>query len=200
MLLPPVSDLALKEWAVAVRALGRGEQAMIIRKGGIHRDDRDFRLVYPEFLLFPTYLHQKPELVKLHQRDALRRTQAEDDVPGLVEIGYFCQVAERFEIRDEAILDRLSEFHIWTDDYARKRLHWRPKQPLTVALLRVYELQQPQALPVLEEYSGCKSWVELGQDVPLGAMTPVLEDAKFDWIRDAVSQTLGDTVVTPAVA
>ena len=200
MLLPPVSDLALKEWAVAVRALGRGEQAMIIRKGGIHRDDRDFRLVHPEFLLFPTYLHQKPELVKPDQRDALRRTQAEDDVPGLVELGYFCQVAERFEISDEAILDRLSEFHIWTDDYARKRLHWRPKQPLTVALLRVYELQQPQALPVLEEYSGCKSWVELGQDVPLGTMTPVIGDSEFDRVRDAVSQTLGDTVVTPAVA
>lgn len=198
MLLPPVSDLALKEWAVAVRALGRGEQAMIIRKGGIHRDDRDFRLVHPEFLLFPTYLHQKPDLVKPDQRDALRRTQAEDDVPGLVELGYFCQVAERFEIRDEATLDRLSEFHIWTDDYARKRLHWRPKQPLTVALLRVYELQQPQALPVLEEYSGCKSWVELGQDVPLGTMTPVIGDSEFDRVRDAVSQTLG--AATPATA
>lgn len=198
MLLPPVSDLALKEWAVAVRALGRGEQAMIIRKGGIHRDDRDFRLVHPEFLLFPTYLHQKSELVKPHQRDALRRTQAEDDVPGLVELGYFCQVAERFEIRDEATLDMLSEFHIWTDDYARKRLHWRPKQPLTVALLRVHELQQPQALPVLEEYSGCKSWVELGQDVPLGAMTPVIGDSEFDRIRDAVSQTLGAATPAPA--
>ena len=192
MLLPPVSDLALKEWAVAVRALGCGEQAMIIRKGGIHRDDRDFRLVHPEFLLFPTYLHQKAELVKPDQHDALRRTQSEDDVAGLVELGYFCQVAERFELRDEAALDRLSEFHIWTDDYARKRLHWRPKQPLTVALLRVYELQQPQALPVLDEYSGCKSWVELGQDVPLGAMTPVLGDAEFDRVRDAVTSTLGE--------
>ena len=174
-----------------MRALGRGEQAMIIRKGGIHRDDRDFRLVHPEFLLFPTYLHQKPELVKPRQRDALRKTQSEDDVGGLVELGYFCQVAERFEIRDEVALDRLSEFHIWTRDYARKRLHWRPKQPLTVAVLRVYELQQPQALPVLDEYSGCKSWVELGQDVPLGAMTPVLGDAEFERISDAVSSTLG---------
>ena len=192
MLLPPISDLALKEWAIAVRALGRGEQAIIIRKGGIHRDDRDFRLVHPEFLLFPTYLHQKAELVKPYQRDALRKTQAEDDVAGLVELGYFCHVAERFEVRDEAALDRLSEFHIWTDDYARKRLHWRPKQPLTVAVLRVYELQQPQALPVLDEYSGCKSWVELGQDVPLGAMTPVLGDAEFNRIRDAVSATLSD--------
>ena len=59
MTLPHASDMALKEWAVAVKALGRGEQTLILRKGGIHRDDRDFRLVDPEFLLFPTYLHQK---------------------------------------------------------------------------------------------------------------------------------------------
>ena len=64
MSLPQVSDLALKEWAVAVKSLGRGEQVIILRKGGIHREDRDFRLVHPLFLLYPTYEHQKAELIK----------------------------------------------------------------------------------------------------------------------------------------
>ena len=32
MSLPTVSDLALKEWAVAVKSLGRGEQVLILRK------------------------------------------------------------------------------------------------------------------------------------------------------------------------
>ena len=72
MPLPHASDMALKEWAVAVKALGRGEQTLILRKGGIHRDDRDFRLVHPEFLLFPTYLHQKAELIKPGHHEALR--------------------------------------------------------------------------------------------------------------------------------
>jgi hypothetical protein len=61
--LPPDSDLALKEWAVAVKALGTGKQILILRKGGIHRDDKEFRLVHPEFLLYPTYEHQKRELL-----------------------------------------------------------------------------------------------------------------------------------------
>ncbi len=64
MTLPSVSDTALKEWASAVETLGRGEQILALRKGGIHREDRDFRFVYPEFLLFPTYEHQKEELIK----------------------------------------------------------------------------------------------------------------------------------------
>jgi len=51
MLLPPISDLALKEWAVAVKALSRGEQIMILRKGGIHKEDKAFRMVHHEFLL-----------------------------------------------------------------------------------------------------------------------------------------------------
>ena len=193
MLLPPISDLALKEWAVAVRALGSGEQVIILRKGGIHRDDRDFRLVHPEFMLYPTYEHQKEALIKSDSHPGLRKTVAEDDISGLVHLTYFCQVADRFELRDESVLDTLSEFHIWTDDYAHKRLHWRPSQPLTVALLRVYRMQQPQALPVLDEYLGCKSWVELGQDVPLGLMTPVLGDAEFERRCDDVRSALGAT-------
>ena len=63
-LLPAESDLALKEWAVAIRALGSGKQVLILRKGGIHKDDKEFRVVHPEFLLYPTYEHQNAELIK----------------------------------------------------------------------------------------------------------------------------------------
>ena len=193
MLLPPISDLALKEWAVAVKTLGRGDQIVILRKGGIHREDRDFRLVHPEFLLYPTYEHQRTELIKSDHHPTLDQTLRENDIDGLVDLTYFCQVTDRFEIREEAALDTISEFHMWTEDYANKRLHWRPSQPLTVALLRVYELQQPQALPVLPEYSGCKSWVELGQDVPLGQMTPALDAAEYARRSELVRSALGAT-------
>ena len=64
MLLPPSTDMALKEWAVAVRAISQGDQILILRKGGIHRDDKDFRILHREFLLFPTFEHQEHDLVK----------------------------------------------------------------------------------------------------------------------------------------
>ena len=189
-LLPPVSTLALKEWAVAVKALAQGEQIVVLRKGGIHREDKEFRMLHPEFLLFPTYEHQQPELLKPEYHEDLQETLEEDDIPGLVTVTYWSEVTDVFELRDEETLERLSPYHIWTSEYARKRLHWRPRHPLTVALLRVYRLQQPQALPVLDDYLGCKSWVDLGQDLPLGYMTPALTDEEYEAQANPIRQAL----------
>ena len=110
----------------------------------------------------------------------LARTLEEGDAPGLVQMDYWCRVTDKFELRDPGLLERLSPFHIWSDDYAEKRLHWRPKQPLTIAVLRLYRLRQPQAVPVLAEFEGCKSWVPLGRDIPLGRLDPVLTDDEFE--------------------
>ena len=182
-LLPPVSSIALKEWAVACNALRDGTQIVILRKGGIHKDDRNFSDTFadhPEFLLFPTYEHQSSELVKPQYHRELERSLAEDDVPGLTTLSAFVQVTDRIQIEEAGKLEAISEFHIWSDDYVQRRLEWRPRQPLTVALVRVYPLLQPQALPLLDEYAGCKSWVELGQDVPMGALQPVLSDSEYE--------------------
>jgi hypothetical protein len=190
--------LALKEWAVAVDALAGGKQIMILRKGGIHREDKDFRILHPEFLLFPTYEHQQAALLKSDYHRDLRATLEEDDVPGLVTLAFWSRVTDAFELRDEGTLARLSPNHIWTDDYARKRLHWRPKYPLTVALLRVYELRQPQALPVLDEYLGCKSWVDLGQEVPLGHMAPVMTDDEYEVRAMPIRELIGAGSTAPS--
>ena len=196
LLLPAVSTLALKEWAVAVKALAEGRQIMILRKGGIHREDKHFRVVHPEFLLYPTYEHQKPELLKGEYHPDLRVTLEEDDVPGLVTLSYWSEVTDVFELSDEETLEQLSPYHIWTSGYAEKRLHWRPKYPLTVILLRVYELRQPQALPVLDAYEGCKSWVDLGQEVPLGYMASVLSETDYAEKVGAVRAEMGASAVT----
>ena len=64
MTTPATCQLALKEWAITVKALADGDQIMMLRKGGIHEESKDFRVVHPEFLLYPTYLHQKEDLLK----------------------------------------------------------------------------------------------------------------------------------------
>ncbi|MDA1188412.1 MAG: DUF1802 family protein [Chloroflexi bacterium] len=189
-LLPAESSLGLKEWAVAVNALIQGEQILILRKGGIHKDDKEFRVVHPEFLLFPTYEHQKAELVKEAYHPDLQKTEIENDVDGLITLSCFAIVTDMFETSDPDALTRISDYHIWTDDYAEKRLHWRPKQPLTVALLRIYKLTQPQALPILDEFAGCKSWVDLRQVVPMGQINPVLSDADYEKQAGAIRNAL----------
>ena len=187
---PNVATIALKEWAVAVKALAEGAQVLALRKGGIHREDRDFRIVHPSFLLFPTFEHQKAELLKPNYHGDLQITLEGHRAPGQVSISYWTEVTAKFELRDEVTLDSLSPFHIWTGSYARKRLHWRPKQPLTVALLRVYRLQEPQVIPLLDVYEGCKSWVDLRREVPLGNMEPVLDDGQYEKETAGIEQAI----------
>ena len=55
---------ALKEWASAVKALEAGSQIFIMRKGGIIEETRDFQVVSNDFYLYPTYEHQRRELLK----------------------------------------------------------------------------------------------------------------------------------------
>lgn len=56
--------IALKEWAVAVNALEEGTQILIMRKGGIIEETRDFQVKTDSFYFYPTYEHQKKELLK----------------------------------------------------------------------------------------------------------------------------------------
>ncbi len=54
---------AFKEWAIIVDALGRREQIIILRKGGISEGRDGFQMEHPQFLLFPTLYHQQRESV-----------------------------------------------------------------------------------------------------------------------------------------
>ncbi len=190
MSLPTTSSLALKEWAVAVKALSKGEQILILRKGGIHRTDKEFRVVHAEFLLYPTYEHQRRELVQTTSHLDLEHTLIESENPKLIEFSYWCKVTDKFEVSEQDVLDNIAPYHIWTSDYASKRLSWRPKQPLTIALLRMYSMERPQPLRVLDEYGGCKSWVELEREVQLGQMTPVLGDEEYEAQANVIRRAL----------
>ena len=173
------SRIALKEWAVAIEALASGNQIIILRKGGIHREDKEFRVLHPEFLLYPTYEHQKTELVKSDQKDKLRETVETNKSQDRLCLSYWCEVTHKFQVSEPEMLGRLNEHHIWEANYASSRLHWRPKQPLTVAIVRVHRIGEPQYLDILPEYGGCKSWVTLNQEVPLGSMKPVIESDEY---------------------
>ena len=190
MTLPTTSRLALKEWAVAVKALSKGEQILILRKGGIHRADKEFRVVHPEFLLYPTFEHQRRDLVKADSHHDLAQSMNENERPNEIEFGYWCEVTDKFEVSEQEVLDDIAPYHIWTSDYANQRLRWRPKQPLTIALLRMYSIESPQSLSVLDEYGGCKSWVELEQDIHLGDMKPVLSNEAYEAKAELIRQAL----------
>ena len=186
-----VCRIALKEWAVTVKALDRGEQVMLLRKGGIREEGKDFRVLYPEFLLYPTFEHQKDELLQKKYRQDLCQVLSEAQGRDTITFSHWAGVEEVIELTEQDKLDTLSPYHIWSDDYAQKRLHWKPRSPLSVMLLRLYRLEEPQTVPYLPGYGGCKSWVELSEGVSLGHLTPVLTEEDFRSKVGEVKAALG---------
>ncbi len=77
-------------------------------------------------------------------------------------------------------LEALDPHHVWTHEYAESRLKWRPKKPLTVLVLRTCLLPELVELACRPEYGGCKSFIDLLQEIPTASARPVLDDAAFE--------------------
>ena len=193
-MLPNKCQMALKEWAVTVRAMAQGDQVLLLRKGGIHEDGKDFLVIHREFLFYPTYLHQKEELLQPAHQPALRKMLEQPQHNDRITFSHWAKAEEVLEISDQEKVDDLEAHYIWTTAYAQSRLHWKPMLPLSVLLLRVYKLEQPVTVSYLPEYGGCTSWVEVLSDVSLGRMEPVLEDSEFQRRVDDIKGSLGLTV------
>ena len=180
---------ALKEWAVAVETLERGETALVVRKGGIR--EKAFAVPKTRFLFFKGYEHQKPEQLKTAHHDLLHSIpKMQDDGP--VIFTSFAEVHAAYEISEAVELEALDPHHIWAHEYAESRLKWRPKKPLTVLVLRTYLLPEPVELEYRTEYGGCKSWIELAENVPVNGARPALDDASFEeLIRPALAALRG---------
>ena len=69
--------VAFKEWAVTVRALAEGEQLLTLRKGGIREENRHFEIEHDRFFLYPTFDHQRNDLVKQAHQPELPRALEE---------------------------------------------------------------------------------------------------------------------------
>jgi hypothetical protein len=195
-MLPEQHLIALKEWAVTVQALAQGRQILLLRKGGIREPGKDFRVDHTEFLLYPTYEHQKEDLLKDVFQSALRSLLAEPRPERQITFSHWAKVEEVIEVSQQKKVDDLSPHHIWTNAYAQSRLHWKPKLPLAVMLLRVYQMERPVDVPALPEYRGCTSWIEVLDRVPLGGLRPVLSEQEFRRRVDEIKNCLGMALST----
>jgi hypothetical protein len=179
---PPLEPLlaapqkALKEWAVVCRALLEGRQSVLLRKGGIVEETRDFQLVEQRFLLYPTYEHQDLDSVQDEYRDWFRATLDERPPDDVVRIEGWAEVTDLALTHDlEAVLD-VRDTYAWSDDYVRMRMAYKPRKPMNVVVVRAWRLPAPVDVPVLDHFAGCKSWVPLEDAVPLDGSTPAVAD------------------------
>jgi hypothetical protein len=169
---------ALKEWAVAVRALEAGKTIMLLRKGGIRETNSNFEVTQPRIWLYPTYEHQKPDLLKPEYQD--RVTPVESGWhPETVTISSYADITDVLLLKDAETVAALHPYHIWNEAMISDRLKWKRDRLLTVLLLRVYRLTVPQILPFDRAYAGCKSWLTFDRPLSIDNSTPVLDDFTY---------------------
>lgn len=174
----PMATTGLKEWAVAVKVLREGRQVLLVRKGGISEETRDFRIRARQFLLFPTYEHQNRDQLQAPFRSDLDQVLAAPRDPDRVPIDTWAELTDLFEVTEPWQVEALAGHYCWSRRYAEERLRWRPRKPLLVMAVRAYLLAQPREIEGRPEYGGCKSWVEL-PPVPLAGMAPALGEREY---------------------
>ena len=166
---------ALKEWASAIAALGRGDQVILIRKGGIA--DPAFGLEAARFYLFPTNFHE----------GAAPPTAT-------VPITHWCEAVRNWEIRDLDLLLRIEPLVVFDRATLETRYRFRPDQAVHVIGVRTWALAGAVRVAVQDAYAGCRSWISLDEEIDVDGSKPVLDEAALRARLESI-----DALLTAAV-
>ena len=188
---------ALKEWAVAIDALEQGKTICLLRKGGIREKGGRFDVDRQQVLLYPTYEHQKPELLKSEYADKVTPVESGWH-PATVNITSWAKITDILTLQTNkkvgamppCLPTSLSPFYIWNDRAIRDRFNWKPKQPLYLLCLRTYKLPETQIISYSEQYGGCRSWIDLAQPISLEGSLPAIEESDYQQSLDKIRQLI----------
>jgi len=168
---------ALKEWSKTEKAIERGEQVLLFRKGGINDSKGSFQIKENQFVIFPTSFHSSSE------------NDGDDKVPDMkkgdaVPFSIVCRVTRAWQTSDKSVIKSLDRFHALREDEIISRVNYKPNEPYSILEVRAYVLPKDEfVLPAdVEKYGGCKSWIE---KLPFGipdttSLPPVLDQR--DWL------------------
>lgn len=162
-----MESVGFKEWALVCEALGRGEQSVLLRKGGIAEGRDGFGFRHREFFLFPTFFHEQVEKVRLD------RAELPPAREGVIEIRYCAKLIAQKEITSWSAAAALEPFHILQEAVVRERFDYK-QAGLHVALVRVFRLAPFWSFPDAARYGGCRSWVPLPECLAEIQFEPVL--------------------------
>lgn len=189
---------ALKEWAVAVDTLEQGKMIMLLRKGGIHEQGGRFKVAHDRILLYPTHEHQQPFLLRHDYADQVTPVTSGWH-PETIRIGSWAEITDILPVSEEPIVKALLPFHIWNEQFISDRLKWKPRQPLYILLLRTYKLAQVQTILYRSEYGGCKSWIDLAEQIAIDDAVPVLNDAAYTELVAEIHGIVANKCYAPSV-
>jgi hypothetical protein len=180
-------SVALKEWAVVCRALETGRQIVLLRKGGILESLSGFDIEHRRFLLFPTYLHQNPQMLKSGERAGIEPHAAE---PQQITLGSFADVTDVIQLHDRTQMNAIDDEHVWSPALIDMRFNYKPQNPLFLLVVRTFVLPQRVTIENTPAYAGCKSWVPLREAIAIEGARPALADDVFAQPRGRILRAL----------
>ncbi len=181
---------ALQEWAGVCEALGDGRLVLTARKGGIHEPrGGTFSPEHQRFVLLPTHLHQHPDRVRRSLRPDVERTQT-PPADGTLSIQLWAECVRTWKIESLMTLRSIQPELAWTDEELATRFQYKDQPWLYVLALRIHRFVEPITIEDGARFAGCRSWIDLGQDVSAIGSFPVLSTGTFEIRTERIAESL----------
>jgi hypothetical protein len=184
------NNIALKEWAVVLKALEEGKQTILLRKGGIQEEGGSFKPEYPEFFLYPTFEHQSLDDIKPDWRPRLSAIEKEHKDPKRIHFRLYAEAEAVEKVTDWEACRRIIPFTVMSEEAIQKRFHYDDWEGLYLFVVRVHTLPVPLDLPLKSSYEGCKSWVPLDTSMFTAGSLPVIPEGAWPYTREKILKVL----------
>ena len=186
-----VERTALKEWAVLVDAMARGDIIAMVRKGGIREKRAGFEVRHDRFLLYPTFFHENLSDLASRFHPRLAAAHERTTTPGRVRLTHLAESVAVWNVLDASLLPGIEHEHGLAPSAVLSRFNYRGSPNVRVVAVRVSELPEPVEIPEAPRYAGCVSWLELDADMALDGARAVLPEAVLQSRTAAIAAVLG---------
>ena len=165
---------AWRESEAVVRAMGDGKHFLLLSHVGDGKRETEARFLgeHLEFFLFPD--------ARMHRRSDFRpefhsylEPASEGDAKQ-VTLRYRAIVTEGVMVMNADQLQGLAPFHIWSEDFFRREVHWDPWDPPFLVTCKVQRVDPPLVIPHREAYDGSGSWIRIEDDLAPAAFHAVV--------------------------
>jgi len=182
---------ALKEWAVLVDAMARGDIIAMVRKGGIREQRAGFSVRHDRFVLYPTFFHEKIGELAPRFREKLEEAHGMRPDEGTIRITHLADVVGLWTVTELEKLRAIDDAHGLAWSAVESRFHYRDNPVVQVVAVQVSALKEPVVVPELRRYQGCVSWVALENPIVVADATPAVDEATLRTRLARIEHALG---------